>query len=216
MNYKRILLLFLGLISLHINAQSSAPSVNFKFKMPKTEGAVDDSHYNTLRKKVMSLHNGGQAFSNQSPFSIIPSIEVVNEMEHGEATTVKVVKVKVSISAVDTEHNVVFSEFEKVIPGSGKTTKAAISSAINALKTSDPKLKSFFTDAYNDIIAYYRNNCDKILRSARVNIQRKEFNRAYDFLKYVPDKEVLSALESATDKCKGVANVLESIAVKHS
>ena len=29
-------------------------------------------------------------------------------------------------------------------------------------------------------------------------------------------KEVLSALETATDKCKSVANVLESITVKHS
>ena len=29
-------------------------------------------------------------------------------------------------------------------------------------------------------------------------------------------KEVLSSLESATDKCKSVANVLEAVAVKHS
>jgi uncharacterized protein Yka (UPF0111/DUF47 family) len=29
-------------------------------------------------------------------------------------------------------------------------------------------------------------------------------------------KEVLSVLETATDKCKSVAGVLESIAVKHS
>ena len=36
---------------------------------------------------------------------------------------------------------------------------------------------------------------------------------AKNIIKY---KEVLSVLETATDKCKGVASVLESIAVKHS
>ena len=38
-------------------------------------------------------------------------------------------------------------------------------------------------------------------------------NDAKNIIKY---KEVLSVLESAVDKCKGVASVLESIAVKHS
>ena len=36
---------------------------------------------------------------------------------------------------------------------------------------------------------------------------------AKNIIKY---KEVLSVLESATDKCKNAASVLESIAVKHS
>ena len=36
---------------------------------------------------------------------------------------------------------------------------------------------------------------------------------AKNIIKY---KEVLSALESASDKCKSVANVLEQISVKHS
>ncbi|QYJ67600.1 DUF47 domain-containing protein [Flavobacterium litorale] len=42
------------------------------------------------------------------------------------------------------------------------------------------------------------------------------FEKEKDPLNVIKYKEVLSALETATDKCKGVANVLESIAVKHS
>lgn len=42
------------------------------------------------------------------------------------------------------------------------------------------------------------------------------FNNEKDVLNVIKYKEVLSALETATDKCKGVANVLESITVKHS
>ncbi|RYD91082.1 MAG: DUF47 domain-containing protein, partial [Sphingobacteriales bacterium] len=42
------------------------------------------------------------------------------------------------------------------------------------------------------------------------------FENETDVKNIIKYKEVLSALESASDKCKGVANVLESITVKHS
>jgi uncharacterized protein Yka (UPF0111/DUF47 family) len=42
------------------------------------------------------------------------------------------------------------------------------------------------------------------------------FENETDALNVIKYKEVLAALETASDKCKGVANVLESIAVKHS
>lgn len=59
------------------------------------------------------------------------------------------------------------------------------------------KLESKSDDVYNKAVAdLFENETD-----------------AKNIIKY---KEVLSALETATDKCKGVANVLESISVKHS
>lgn len=56
------------------------------------------------------------------------------------------------------------------------------------------------------------NKSDNVFDKAVADIFENETD-AKNIIKY---KEVLSALESATDKCKGVANVLESIAVKHS
>lgn len=53
---------------------------------------------------------------------------------------------------------------------------------------------------------------DSVFDKAVADIFENELD-AKNIIKY---KEVLSALESASDKCKGVANVLESIAVKHS
>lgn len=56
------------------------------------------------------------------------------------------------------------------------------------------------------------NKSDNVFDKAVADIFENETD-AKNIIKY---KEVLSALESAADKCKGVANVLESIAVKHS
>lgn len=56
------------------------------------------------------------------------------------------------------------------------------------------------------------NKSDNVYNKAVFEIFENETD-AKSIIKY---KEVLSVLESATDKCKAVANILESISVKHS
>jgi hypothetical protein len=56
------------------------------------------------------------------------------------------------------------------------------------------------------------NKSDNVYNKAIFEIFENETD-AITIIKY---KEVLSVLETATDKCKSVAGVLESIAVKHS
>ena len=56
------------------------------------------------------------------------------------------------------------------------------------------------------------SKADNVFDKAVADIFENETD-AKNIIKY---KEVLSALETASDKCKGVSNVLEVIAVKHS
>jgi uncharacterized protein Yka (UPF0111/DUF47 family) len=56
------------------------------------------------------------------------------------------------------------------------------------------------------------NRSDDVYNKAVFEIFENETD-AINVIKY---KEVLSVLETATDKCKSVASVLEAIAVKHS
>jgi uncharacterized protein len=56
------------------------------------------------------------------------------------------------------------------------------------------------------------NKSDNVFDKAVADI----FENETDVKNIIKYKEVLAALESASDKCKGVANVLESIVVKHS
>jgi uncharacterized protein Yka (UPF0111/DUF47 family) len=56
------------------------------------------------------------------------------------------------------------------------------------------------------------NKSDNVYDKAVSELFENETD-AKNIIKY---KEVLSVLESATDKCKNAASVLESIAVKHS
>jgi uncharacterized protein Yka (UPF0111/DUF47 family) len=56
------------------------------------------------------------------------------------------------------------------------------------------------------------NKSDNVYDKAVLDLFENETD-AKNIIKY---KEVLSVLETATDKCKSVASVLESISVKHS
>lgn len=61
-------------------------------------------------------------------------------------------------------------------------------------------------------ISKLESKADSVFDKAVADIFENESD-AKNIIKY---KEVLSALESASDKCKSVANVMEQIAVKHS
>lgn len=84
-----------------------------------------------------------------------------------------------------------------------------IESAVKELK--DLKKVKNITTACSKINKL-ENKSDSVYNKAVFEIFENETD-AINVIKY---KEVLSVLESATDKCKSVASVLESIAVKHS
>ncbi|HSD13627.1 MAG TPA: DUF47 family protein [Flavobacterium sp.] len=84
-----------------------------------------------------------------------------------------------------------------------------IGKAVRELK--DLKNLKSITDACKRINKL-ESKADSVFDKAVADIFENETD-AKNIIKY---KEVLSSLERASDKCKGVANVLESIVVKHS
>lgn len=175
------------------NAQDLASSVAFQLEMPESNGTVDNDHrvetehYTILVNKVKSAYKNNASFSNQSPFAVVPRIEVVNDRNAGEMQRVRVVTVEIYLTVQDRENGLSFGEFNKSFIATGDNTKLAISKAVNQLKSNDPRLKSFFSEANTNIIKFYKENCPKILKSAETNIKRKEFSRAFNMLKYIPE-----------------------------
>ena len=193
--YSLFLILFLVFSSNIIFGQNSS-TINFSYKMPntKTKNGVNKEHYKLLRQKIEGSYNErgklkvGLNFSpSQTPFEIIPSIEIVDEKNAGDIQTVKVVKVAVYLTITEAENQTLFNQFKTTVIVTDKDLDKAIAKAILQIKTSDSKFRSFFTKAETNILAYYENNCAKIIKSANTYIERKEFNKAYGLLKYIPE-----------------------------
>ena len=184
---KSILILFL-FFSVLVQGQEST-AVNYRFSMPKvasTDG-VNAEHYEQLEQKIKGSFSKKNIFAAQTPFSVVPYIEVVDAKNAGEVHMVKVVKIAVKLSIEDMDNQIQFNRFETTMLATDEDMPKAISKAIRQMKTSDPKFRAFFTEAEKNVMTFYTENCDKIVKTAQTHINRKKYDRAYAMLRYVPE-----------------------------
>jgi predicted phosphate transport protein (TIGR00153 family) len=136
-------------------------------------------------------------FDREDIHSLITSIDNVADNLHGAASRMKLYQV------------------DKITKSIRKLTEINLEAcqnidvAVKELKNLK-KIKNI-TDACVKINKL-ENRSDMVYNKAVFEIFENETD-AKNIIKY---KEVLSVLETATDKCKSVASVLESISVKHS
>lgn len=136
-------------------------------------------------------------FDREDIHSLIKSIDNVADFMHGAASKMRLYQVEKITKSIRklTEINL---EACQLIGVGIKELKdmnnhKAIKDTCKKINKLESKADSVFDKAVADI---FENESD-----------------AKNIIKY---KEVLSALESASDKCKSVANVMEQISVKHS
>jgi uncharacterized protein len=136
-------------------------------------------------------------FDREDIYSLITSIDNVTDYLHEAASRMRLYQV------------------DKITKSIRKMTEINLEACqnIDAAVKELKNLKSMETIINACIkINKLENKSDTVYNKAIFEIFENETD-AKNIIKY---KEVLSALESATDKCKGVASVLESITVKHS
>ena len=136
-------------------------------------------------------------FDREDIHSLIKSIDNVADYMNGAASRMRLYQVEKITKSIRklTEINLEACQLIGVAVKELKDLKnlKAISEACKKINKLEGKADVVFDKAVADI---FENETD-----------------AKNIIKY---KEVLSALESASDKCKSVANVLEQISVKHS
>ncbi|HEX9979222.1 MAG TPA: DUF47 family protein [Flavobacterium sp.] len=136
-------------------------------------------------------------FDREDIHALIKAIDNVADYMHGAASRMRLYQV------------------EKITKSIRKLTEINLEAcqhigvAIKELK--DMKNLKAITDACKKINKL-EGKADNVFDKAVADIFENETD-AKNIIKY---KEVLSALETASDKCKSVANVLESVVVKHS
>lgn len=136
-------------------------------------------------------------FDREDIHNLIKSIDNVADYMHGAASRMRLYQVEKITKSIRklTEINLEACQLIGIAVKELKDMKnlKAISDACKKINKLESKADNVFDKAVADI---FENETD-----------------AKNIIKY---KEVLSALESASDKCKSVSNVLESLVVKHS
>ncbi len=136
-------------------------------------------------------------FDREDIYALVKSIDNVADNMHGAASRMRLYQVEKITKSIRklTEINLEACQLISLGIKELKVMKdaKAIKETCKKINKLESKADSVFDKAVADI---FENETD-----------------AKNIIKY---KEVLSALETASDKCKSVANVMEQIAVKHS
>lgn len=136
-------------------------------------------------------------FDREDIYSLIKSIENVSDYIHGAAELINIYHV------------------EKISKSMRKLTQVNLDATVN-IGIAIKELKTMrnhnaITEACKKINKLERKS-DEIYNKSVEDV----FENESDVKNIIKYKEVLQALENATDMCKRVANVLEQISVKHS
>lgn len=167
---------------------------NYYKKIEELEATIEEITHKT---HLELSRNFITPFDREDIHSLIKSIDNVADFMHGAASKMRLYQV------------------EKITKSIRKLTEINLE-ACQLIGTGIKELKDMNNHkAIKDTckrINKLESKADSVFDKAVADIFENESD-AKNIIKY---KEVLSALESASDKCKSVANVMEQISVKHS
>lgn len=193
--------------------QASANLIQLGEKLKEAVNTGDEVRRNELYKDIENLEHKGDEITHQiylelgknfiTPFDredihqLASAIDDVADYIHGSATRMNLYKI---------------TNITQPIKDLADLTSQAcydVDKAVRELRN----LKNIRNIADSCVrINSLENQADKVFDKAVADLFEYEKD-AINLIKY---KEVLSALETATDKCEDAANVMESILVKHA
>lgn len=176
-----------------VNAPKDQREEYFK-KIDQLEASIDSI---THKVNMELSRNFLTPFDREDIHSLMKSIDDVTDFLHGSASRMKMYQV------------------EKITKSIRKLTEINLEACL-LIQRAVTDLKE-----HNDLkritvackkISKLESKADVVFDNAVMDI----FENETDAIKIIKYKEVLTALEDASDKCKDVANVLETIVVKYS
>ncbi len=176
-----------------VNAPKDQREEYFK-KIDQLEASIDVI---THKVNIELSRNFLTPFDREDIHSLMKSIDDVTDFLHGSASRMKMYQV------------------EKITKSIRKLTEINLEACL-LIQRAVTDLKE-----HNDLkritvackkISKLESKADVVFDNAVMDI----FENETDAIKIIKYKEVLTALEDASDKCKDVANVLETIVVKYS
>ena len=153
---------------------------------------------NTTHKIIELLHRTFVTPFDQEDMALLAhSLDDIVDLIHAAAVAMHIYK-------IDTP-----KEGAKELAGIIVTAAKEVEVALKQLRN-QPKLKQVLEHCIE--INRLENAADKVFRSAMAEL----FDNCSDTADIIKWREILEHLESATDRCEDVANVLEGVALKHA
>ncbi|MCC6541694.1 MAG: hypothetical protein IT225_05700 [Flavobacteriales bacterium] len=159
--------------------------------VPGTNGSLTTAQQERLRDRIMQCANRtGIVTVGMSNFLLHPQMDI-NEVKTVEGMKrITVAKCEVALSIARTDHKNYpgqsFGTMSLVVTGSGADSAAALSNAIQQIRTDDPRIGSFITETKARILDYYTQHCDEVVKEARRHYELQQHHLSIGLLFSVP------------------------------
>ncbi len=186
------------------NTESSGSGIALNIIVPNLGEHFDQSDQSTLESRLQQMATnygiGGASFNPN--FVLVPNVVIDEYKTIGSAPPRTLAKIEVILKIGNAQSKTIFSTASMKATGVGETKDEALSEAIGKIETEDDKVKDFVKGAKEDIISYYNEQCDKILKKASANAESENFNKAFRLLNQIPSGA--QCYEKAMNKVEAV------------
>ena len=189
---KKILLLLSFCFYSHlVTAQdtSDVGKVPISIYTPDTDDSLPDASISKLTYKVAQIvTSSGLTTAGYIPVFTIFSKFAVNDTKvvEGGMQNITVVDADITLFVKEINNTGLVASVTRPLKGSGATRLEAINNAISKISTGDEEYKKFINTCKNQILDFYNNNCEDILKKADNLAKEEDYEDAIALLQSVP------------------------------
>jgi len=182
------ILLFLLICNISF-AQTDSNTTNFDLKImaPKLDRSLNLTHQARLERKVIDIFTrNGVVNGKGSTFAVYPMLNLIEFGKLEGISTEQTVKLELSLLVKNVFSQEDFTVYSRTINGVGKTQDAAVTKAINGIRTSGKNYATFIEGMQDKIDNYYEEACDNITTQVNKAIEQADYQQAISMLYVLP------------------------------
>ena len=169
-------------------AQQQDNSIAIGIVLPDQQEEINAKSFKLLETKLKSVAARNGIFSDSyGSFVMYPQINIIdNALVEGGLKNINIVEIEMTLFVKQFDTNVGFGSCSKTLKGSGNTISDAVKNAFSKISPNDNTYAYFFTDVKDKIKQYYRENKEKMIKSARTMAAQQQYEQAFALLMTYP------------------------------
>ena len=186
---KGIVLALLLTLAGHLFAQSQGDAAKVAIRVHQPErDFIQGQTRDALENKLLQIatQNGMAANGMGDRFVITAKGNVASKNLVTGSPSKVAEKISLTILVGDVVENKIFGSATLMLTGVGMNEAQAEMAAINTLKPQTSELAQLIANAKEQIVAYYEDNCERIIKDAYAKAARQEYDAALSDLANVP------------------------------
>ncbi len=189
---KKIIFLLSAFLTIVLKAQQedlktfSLTPVVFEENMQHEQ--IDPRIKNLLVNKMRRIASkyGFSSGIKENRHIIFPDFQVINKDIVRSIPTKVSVEIMLTFYIADYDTRTIYASEEFILKGIGKNETKAYYTALNRIRSNNPKFKAFIEKGKKKIIEFYNTHCDQIMRKAHVKATTGHEELALSLLTRIP------------------------------